>query len=206
MRRSTSPRRLHRAVLAPVAAAVTLLAGQAVPAHAAPPAPQLSISVDNGRATARAGDKLSYTITVTNLGAKSVTDLVVSQTVPAGATLVSADGKGQRKSHAVTWVVDVKASAKATVHSTLTVARGTPKDLLRLATVACAKVTAKGPPLVCAADSDQLPAGAAAEAASAQATVPGTPLTGIKGQILGAGAATVGFSLLAAWVLRRRRA
>jgi hypothetical protein len=43
----------------------------------------------------------------------------------------------------------------------------TPKSLLRLATVACALTSETGAPVVCASDSDLLPAGAAAEQATA---------------------------------------
>lgn len=47
------------------------------------------------------------------------------------------------------------------------VSQPVPADLLRLATVACAGVSAASAPLVCAAHSDQLPAGAAQATAAA---------------------------------------
>lgn len=61
------------------------------PAAAAPTAPQLSIAVDDGHATAKAKDKLTYTVTVTILGTKAVSGVRLSQTVPPGSRFVSAD-------------------------------------------------------------------------------------------------------------------
>jgi len=143
----------------------------------APPGPQLSISVDNGRTSAAIGDRPTYTITVRNLGTTRVTGLRVTQSVPTGLKLRSADSAGTLKSGMVSWRLNLKATSKATLHTTMTVSP-TPKELLRLATVACASVSAKAPPIVCATHSDQLPAGAAAQAAgktrAAGATGPGS--------------------------------
>lgn len=134
-------------------------------AGAAPKAapPQLSIAVDDGHPSAKKGDKLTYTVTVTNLGAAKVNKLLVSQTLPTGATFVSADSKGAVSSGKVTWKANIDATKKATFHTTVSVS-STPPDVLRLATVACANISVKGPPVVCASDSNLLPAGAAAQA------------------------------------------
>lgn len=133
----------------------------------APSGPQLSITVDNGRTSAAVGDRPTYTITISNLGSTQVTGLVVTQSVPTGLSFTSADSAGIAKAGLVSWFVDLKASGKATLHTTMTVSKS-PKELLRLATVACASVSAKGPPIVCATDSDLLPAGASAEGAKAE--------------------------------------
>ncbi len=135
---------------------------------AAQSGPQLSIAIDNGQTSAVTGDKLTYTVTVKNLGANAVTGLVVSQTMPTGLKLVSADSSGTAKSGKVTWPLSLKVAATATFHTTMLVG-STPAELLRLASVACASLAANGAPIVCAAHSDQLPAGAAGQAAGAPA-------------------------------------
>lgn len=142
-------------------------AGFAVAAPTETP-PQLSIAVDDGLTTAVAGDKLAYTLTVTNLGTERVRDLLVTQTVPAGSTLVSKDSGGKESAGTVTWKVDLDATKVKTFSLSLEV-DSTPDEVLRLATVACARLTTKSPPLVCASDSNQLPAGAAADAEQAKA-------------------------------------
>jgi cell wall-associated NlpC family hydrolase len=138
-----------------------------VPAGAAPTeAPQLSIAVDNGHTSTAAGDSLDTAITVRNLGTAEVAGLRVTQTMPPGLTFESADAAGAAGPDGVSWTVDLAPTSETVVRSTMTVS-DTPPDLLRLATVACAATSGDGPPIVCASDSDQLPAGAAAEAALA---------------------------------------
>jgi uncharacterized repeat protein (TIGR01451 family) len=134
--------------------------------------PQLKIAVDNGQQSATSGDQLDYTITVANLASAKVRELVITQTVPAGATFVSADTRGVRRADKVTWKLDLNKGRKIVVHASMTAATP-PEDLLRLATVACAQLSTTDPPLVCATDSDQLPAGAVAESAQQAAEQPG---------------------------------
>jgi uncharacterized repeat protein (TIGR01451 family) len=141
-------------------------AGRPQPARAAAPAPRLRIAIDDGRTATRSGQTLTYTVTVTNLGLSEVGGLQLTQSVPSEAKLVSAAGASAAKGGRITWRLDLKASGVATFHATMTVTR-TPPQLLRLATVACAGTSASAPPIVCAADSDQLPAGAPAPAAAA---------------------------------------
>lgn len=138
----------------------------AAPAPAA--GPQLSIAVDNGRTSVKKGDALSYTVTVRNLGDKKISHLQVTQTMPAGMSFTSADSRGTEKAGTIGWQIDVKAGATRTLHSKAMVTT-TPDALLRLATVACATVSSKGPPIVCASHSDELPAGAAAASVAAGA-------------------------------------
>lgn len=171
------------------------------PAFAAPAAPQLSIAIDNGRATAAAGDRLNYTVTVTNLGTAKVKGVRLSQTVPSGATPVGGSGKLVTRG-AVRWTVDLPATKSVTLHSTLRVAATPPADLLRLATVACAQVSARATPLVCAADSDLLPAGAAAQQVQSAAT---DRRPSRSWWYAGGGLALAAAAVAAAFVLRRRR-
>ncbi len=135
-------------------------------APAATSGPQLSIAVDNGRKSAAFGESLKYVLTITNLGSVEVKGLRVTQSVPGGLTLVEADGGGRLKSGSIGWNVDLKAARAVTFHVTMRVS-ATPKDLLRVATVACASLPAGPAPIVCASHSDRLPAGAAAAAAAA---------------------------------------
>lgn len=142
------------------------------PADEGTPDPtQLSITIDNDKTSVVEGDTLDFAVTVENLGTEDITDLVVSQTQPPGLLIQSADADGDTGSGQVTWTVDLPKGAAATLNSVMAV-QGTPDDLLRLATVACATLAPGDPPLVCAAHSAQLPAGAAAEAnAAAMAAV-----------------------------------
>jgi uncharacterized repeat protein (TIGR01451 family) len=192
-------------------AILTLVAGLAVagglspvPAGAAPSAPQLSITVDNQQDATTPGARLSYTVTVTNLGTKTVKDLVISQTVPPEAALTEADGKGKVRSGSVRWKLDLPATKAATFHTTMTVARTTPGELLRLATVACAKTRPKAAAVVCASDSDQLPAGARA-AADEQRSAANPAMTRPGWWYAGGAIALVAAAFLVAALARRAR-
>lgn len=166
------------------------------------PGPQLSIAIDNGRTSTAAGDSLTYTIDIRNLGTTEVSQLGVTQSVPAGLTFESADSAGSAAAEVVTWRIDLKPSATATVHSTMTVG-ATPADLLRLATVACARMSSDDPPIVCAAHSDQLPAGAAA-AARAQSRTAASPSWTDSGKwYLVGGIAVLVVVLAILWIRRR---
>lgn len=166
--------RLVAVVLAVLAIAATIASSATTSARAAPPdsgteveAPQLSIAIDNGRTEAAVGDTLDYAITIKNLGPDPTEGLHVTQTMPVGLTFESADSDGAAGTDEVAWTLDLEAHAEVVVHSSMVVT-ATPAELLRLATVACVNLAADGPPLICAAHSDQLPAGAnaASEAAA----------------------------------------
>lgn len=133
--------------------------------------PQLSITISDGLDAATAGDDLAYTIVIENLGAADAIGLTITQSVPEGMTFGSADTAGALDGSQVVWTVDVKAAEKATLSTTMTVGE-TPADLLRLATVACALPTPTDAPIVCASDSDILPAGEAADRAADESTAP----------------------------------
>jgi hypothetical protein len=133
-------------------------------AQAKPVPPQFSVAIDDGQDFAGAGDTLSYRVTITDVGTKSVNGLQITAEFPEVAELVSVDqGGGTTAARTVSWTVDLRPGAKATRQTTVTVAKTLPGDLLGLATVACARTGPKAPPTVCASDSDQLPAGTIAE-------------------------------------------
>jgi uncharacterized repeat protein (TIGR01451 family) len=175
--------------------------------------PQLTIAIDDGRDSAAAGDQVTYAVTVTNLGSTPVEGLSVSQRLPAGGTFSSADHDGQLRGDAVVWTVDVPASGEFTASSVMTVGETAP-DELRLAGVVCAALAADQPPLVCASDTDELPAGARAAAASTAASAASTaPAGGGSAQdgprwwwfAAGAGVLVVVVGAVLLVVLRRRR-
>jgi uncharacterized repeat protein (TIGR01451 family) len=169
---------------------------------APPVAPQLSITISDDRDAAVADDELSYTIVVENLGTTDALGLAVTQSVPDGMTFGAADNSGTLTSSTVNWNLDVKAAEKATLSTTMTVGE-TPADLLRLASVACALAVPTDQPIVCASDSDMLPAGAAAAAAD---TANPQTIDHTLGWVIGGSLAVVivaGTTLLL--VLRRRR-
>ncbi|MFN0182137.1 MAG: hypothetical protein ACKVZ0_25310 [Gemmatimonadales bacterium] len=56
-----------------------------------------------GPATANAGDDVNYTITVTNSGPSAATAVIVTDTIPAGMTFVSATAGGTVAGNVVTW-------------------------------------------------------------------------------------------------------
>jgi uncharacterized repeat protein (TIGR01451 family) len=162
MSTASHPRHLVLTLALAGCAALGLL-GPVESAWAGAPAPQLSIAVDDGQTEARSATTLRYAVTVTNLGTKPVRNLQVSQTAPSGTTLVSVDSDGTKAKGTARWSLDVPAGKTVTVKTSVKVGANLPADLLRLAAVACASTGPKAPPTVCASDSDQLPAGAAAE-------------------------------------------
>jgi len=165
-------------------------------ANPTPPSPQLHIAVDDDRKAAAAGDRLSYTIRVRNIGATDAIQLRITQSLPAGLTFVSADQGGAAAAGQVSWTVDLTAGAESTLRSVGLVG-ATPKDLLRLATVACATAKDGTRPLVCATHSDLLPAEA-----------PPAPQRGwstIGWSVTGAVVVVIGLAGSVLWRRRRRR-
>ncbi len=172
---------------------------------AVPEGPQLSIGIDNGRTSTTTGDQLDYVITVQNLGTADVDGLLINQSLPTGMDFSTADSGGTADAGYVTWTVDLKATTTATFHTTMTVT-ATPAELLRLASVACASISANSPPIVCASHSDQLPAGASAEAAQQSMAAPPAAETQPWWYVLaGLAVFVVLGGLVAWWVIRRRR-
>jgi len=205
-RRSIPVHRHHvvHAVFALLAAALLALLPVSATAAPAKDPLQLSIAVDDGQTTAVAGDKLAYRLTVTNLGTEPVEDLLVTQTVPAGSKLIAKDSKATESKGIVTWKVDIKPTEKATLEMSLAVL-STPDEVLRLATVACVKVSKKSPPIVCASDSNQLPAGAAAQQAESTTMAGGFLATPHLGLYIGGLAVILAALAAAVLVVRSSR-
>ena len=206
MRTAPRPRYLFPALALAVCTALGVL-GPVAPARAEVATPQLSITVDDGQVEARSGTTLRYAITVKNLGTKAVRDLQVSQTVPSGATLTSVGSDGSKAKGAARWSLDVGAGRSVTVRTSVKVGADLPPDLLRLAAVACASTGPKAPPTVCASDSDQLPAGAAAEQQQRRldaAGVAGRPAWLVPAA-LGLGVVLLVGLGVGGWVVRGRR-
>ncbi|MEU5692377.1 hypothetical protein [Actinosynnema sp. NPDC020468] len=182
-----------------VAAVVIALAAPAAWADQSGDQPQLSIGVDDGRTSAAPGDTLTYAVTLRNLGAEEVADLKVVLTLPTGLAYESADHDGAEGKGEVGWTVTLPAAGEAEFHVTASVTE-TPRDQLRLAATACARVGDDDPPLVCASHSDELPAGAAAEARRTTAST--SWAYRLRWYLIGGGLAVLA---LAAFLLGRKR-
>ena len=205
--RTTPPR--ATAVLAvgliaiPAAMAVSHpVASQPKPTHTASAAgasraPGLTISITDSHVTARAGDKLTYTVSVRNSGAVAVRRLKVTQTLSPGLEFISASDDGAAASGHVSWTASLPVGGKRTFLAVTRVTR-TPPTLQRLAAIACVTLPGSSRPIVCAAHLDRLPAVAAASTSRSGHSA------GNAGTYTAAGLAVLALGLLAAFVARRR--
>ncbi len=134
-------------------------AGGAAAAHA----PQLSIGVSDGRQHVQAGDLVTYAVKIHNIGKRNVPRLRIVQMLPVNMKLISATRHPAMHAGQLTWRLSLPARHTDTFRVVGRVGR-TPGQLLRLATIACADIGASSRPVVCAAHSDELPAGAVAAA------------------------------------------
>ena len=75
----------------------------------------------SGPASAAARTNLTYTITVTNMGPGTASNVVVLDTLPAGVTFVSASGGGNHSGGLVTWPTLTNFANAATTNFTVTV-------------------------------------------------------------------------------------
>ena len=145
--------------------------GATAPAGAGQNPLALSIDVTDGTNTAKPGDVLSYTVNIRNIGSASTPLLDVALMLPPAFKLLSATGNGTRGAGQVKWRVSLPAGRSGTFRVVGRVGR-TPGQLLRLDAIACA-MTGKGvKPIVCAASSDELPAGIAAAARARAVAAP----------------------------------
>jgi uncharacterized repeat protein (TIGR01451 family) len=135
-----------------------------------PRVPGLRISIGDGRTTAQAGDRLTYTVLVQNSGARRTPPLKITQTLPPGLRLVSASRHGVARAGSVTWHADLPAGGKDTFSLQAQVTRSAARQS-RLAAVACAALAGSRTPIVCAAHLDRLP-GAPAAAPGRRAATP----------------------------------
>jgi hypothetical protein len=108
---------------------------------------------------------LSYTVNIRNLGTASAPPLVVALTLPPAFKLLSASGGGAKAAGQVKWQVSLPAGHSG-VFRVVGRVGSTPRQLLRLDAVACAIAGKGAKPIVCAASSNELPAGATAAAAA----------------------------------------
>lgn len=161
-------------------------------------APGLTISISDGRATARAGDELTYTVTVRNSGAVNVPRLKVTQTLSAGLQFLSASDHGVAASGRVNWSARLPVGGERTFRVDARVTR-TPATLMRLAAVACATLPGANGPIVCAAHLDRLPAATAAAPASRSGHSTGNVLPYTAASVL-----VLALGLVTALVARRR--
>jgi uncharacterized repeat protein (TIGR01451 family) len=151
--------------VAPSASAKPTVAPSASARATTPAGPTLSIGVSDGTNTAKPGDLLSYTVNIRNLGSASAPPLVVALMLPPAFKLLSASGGGAKAAGQVKWQVSLPAGHSGAFRVVGRVG-STPRQLLRLDAVACATTGKGAKPIVCAASTNELPAGAAAAAAA----------------------------------------
>jgi len=123
--------------------------------------------------------------------------------VPTGSSLRSSAPDGRRRQDRVQWTVDVAPGKPVTLHTSLAVGQRLPADVLRLATVACAQLPSASTPLVCASDSNELPAGAALGVQQRELDAPTSALPSWWPYAAG-GAGLAVLAGVAALLLRRR--
>ncbi|WP_412539510.1 hypothetical protein R8Z50_27200 [Longispora sp. K20-0274] len=162
------------------------------PATLAAAEPNLSIAVDDGRASVRAGERHEYTVTVRNSGTEAA-KLLVEVGVPVGVELTPRSHGAENDGARVRWPVEVAPGGTAKVRLAGR-APALPDGQRRLALTACALPVRNGPAAACATDMN-----AVATGAPERATAPSWGVAGGAGALLLA----VGGGAL---VWRRRRA
>jgi uncharacterized repeat protein (TIGR01451 family) len=143
-----------------VALAVALASAPcgAATAHAAAKPKQsfaLRIGIDNGRTSVRTGDRLTYVTKVSNTGATSTPDLLLTQTLVPGLKLISSAPKGTLSGGRIMWNRVLPTGKTDQFSVTVEVGRLTGRPQ-RLAAVACASAKADKRPIVCASHLDLL--------------------------------------------------
>ena len=172
-----SPRAAAAGLSPPVGASAKPTVATSAPTRATAPAgagqnsPALSIDVSDGTTTAKPGDVLSYTVNIRNIGSASAPALEVALILPPAFKLLSASGDGAQDAGQIKWRVSLQAGRSGAFRVVGRVGR-TPGQLLRLDAIACATTEKGVKPIVCAAASNELPAGAAAAAHARLAAAP----------------------------------
>lgn len=186
-----------RVCLGTAAAVVLAAVSSPVPASGSslppPTRPALALKVDNGTMTSKPGQVHTYAVLLRNLGATDLRDVRVTETLPAGVTLLDAGG-GTVLAGAdtqVTWTVDLPVGHHL-VHTVEARVDRLP-DEHGVTSTACARLGDSSVPVVCSTDADRLPAEAADTAGVSTTTL----LGGIAAALVVAGAA--------AWYFVRRR-
>src|SRR3984957_7750492 len=106
------------------------------PAHTASAArasrgPGLTISISDGHAAARAGDKLTYTVSVRNSGTVAVRRLKLTQTLATGMKFLSASDNGVASGRPASATATRPVGGKGS-SAEVTAVSGTPPTLLGL--------------------------------------------------------------------------
>jgi uncharacterized repeat protein (TIGR01451 family) len=79
------------------------------------PPPDLVIVKSDGQDTVQAGDTLTYTLTISNVGGQAATGVSVTDTLPALTTFIAASNGGSESGGLVTWpAFDLAAGASVT--------------------------------------------------------------------------------------------
>ncbi|MEO3856704.1 hypothetical protein [Acrocarpospora sp. B8E8] len=145
-----------------VAAALALIAAQAGmgAAHAsAAREPEatlpLNISIDNGRTSVRQGDRLTYTIKISNTGDAETPVLRVFQATVPGLEVLATTPEATASAKRIEWSKSLAAREEAEFSVTAQVGPQAPQ-MQRLTVVACASNKSTDRPVVCAAHSDRL--------------------------------------------------
>ncbi len=152
----------------------------------------LSISIDNSHDQVHGGDELAYKISVRNTGSSDVDGLRITQSIPSGVRVVTAEQDGQATSTSVQWTKVVPAGKEITLANHV-VFDAAPEGTARLASSVCAYRDGETRPVVCSTDSDQLAASAPTPAAS---SLPWWPLVVVVAVVA---------VVVVVWRLRRRK-
>ncbi|WP_314148853.1 DUF5979 domain-containing protein [uncultured Leifsonia sp.] len=114
---------------------------------------RLAIAKTAAKAIVGMDEAVEYTIAVSNIGALDATGFEVTDTLPAGATFVSADQGGTEKDGVVTWPI-ASLAKNATVELHVVVSYSTPGQPVNRATVTTPPVGPWQPPEVDGACTD----------------------------------------------------
>ncbi len=155
---------------------------------------------DSGRQHVQSGDLVTYTVKIHNIGKRNAPRLRIVQTLPVNMKLISASRHPATHADQLTWRLSLAAGHTARFRAVGKVGK-TPGQLLRLATIACASIGTSLRPIVCAANSAELPAGAVAAAHASHAAAASSQL----GLLRPLGAALVLAVVAAATLLVFRR-
>jgi uncharacterized repeat protein (TIGR01451 family) len=160
----------HARASAALAVGLIALPAAMATGHPATPraarAPELTISISDGRVAVRPGQMLTYRASLRNTGTATAGRLEVTQTLSAGLEVTGASDHGVAKAGRVAWTTALPAGATRTFLVTARVTRP-PAQMLRLAAIACVALPGARQPIVCAADLDKLPAAKAGTAVTA---------------------------------------
>jgi uncharacterized repeat protein (TIGR01451 family) len=107
-----------------IAMPAAMAASHPATSHSSPPhtasaarasrTPGLAITISDGRVAARAGDKLTYTVSVRNSGAVAVRRVKVTQTLSPGLEFLSASEHGVAAGGDVSWTATLPVGGKRT--------------------------------------------------------------------------------------------